>query len=106
MTTDSWSIPKPLGYLAAIAAAIVSIGGAWKLLDLPVPASRAWVQQTVAPYDDDSRTLLYVRRQLNLAELFQWESNAIMNDNIRLNIERLKSEIAAIDRQIAQKTTR
>lgn len=102
--TDSWSIPKPLALIAGIAAAITAVGGAWKLLDLPVPASRAWVQQTVAPYDDDSLMLLHVRRQLNLTELYQWESNPVMNDNIRLNIERLKGEIASIDRQIAQRS--
>ena len=66
---DSWSLPKPIGYLAALAAAIVTIGGAWKFFDLPVPASRAWVQEVINPYADDSVALLHVRRQVAFNEL-------------------------------------
>lgn len=64
----------------------------------------------ISPYQDDSLTLLHVRRQLSAAELFQWEANGAMDSNAqeqslrRLNIERLKAEIVAIDRQIAARS--
>ena len=105
--SDSWSVPKPIGYLAALAAAVVAIGGAWKVLDLPVPATRAWVHEVViSPYQDDSLALLRLRRQVTFNELFLWESNATRDANILWNIERLRSDITAIDRQIATRATR
>lgn len=99
---SSWEVPKPLGYIAATAAAIVSIGGSWKFFDLPVPASRQWVQESLRPYHGDSINLLHLRRTVALNELFLWESNPQPhNSNIRLNIDRLKQDIIEIERQIA-----
>lgn len=97
---DSWNIPKPLGYLAAVATACVAIGGAWKAFDLPVPASRVWVLETLRPYQEDSMSLLQVRRIVAVNELFLWESNQVIDGKIKSNIERLKAEIADIDRRL------
>lgn len=92
-------------YFTVIAGAIGVITGTaalWVTLDLPVPASRAYVQTTVEPFYNNGYSLLLIRRQLCVVELFQWESNKVKDQNIVVNIARLKDEIADIDRLIAE----
>jgi hypothetical protein len=102
----SISVQKAVTLIGATAGALIAVGTIWKLLDLPVPATREWVNYSLEPLREDSYTLLLVRRQLNVTELFQWQSNQEQNDHIRWNIERLKGEIAEIDRKIAARKQR
>lgn len=88
---------------AAVVGGIMTIAAAWALFELPVPAMRGWVIERLRPHQDDSMTLLLVRRELLYTQLFQWEHNnpEPRSADVRWNIERIRLEIADVDRQIA-----
>ena len=69
-----------------------------------LPATRGWVKdEALVPYYFDSLTLLRVRRQLDETELFQWQLNTVKTPGIQLQIERLKADIAEIDKEIERR---
>lgn len=93
-----------LKLFAAIVAACATLAGAWAAFDLPMPATRSYVQERVAtPLHQMNKRLLRAERRLYSAELFQWERNnpPPRSDHVEMTIERLKHEIAEIDRSLA-----
>ena len=90
--------------IAAVITAITTIIGGWVFLDLPTPATRYYVSSSLeVPLKSINRRLLKAERRLYAAELFQWERNnpPPRSEQVELTIDRLRQEIAEIDRALA-----
>ena len=100
------ALRKWLILLGSIAGAVTAIMSAWVLLDLPVHATRGWVrnyvQDEIAPLRANELKQLYDSRLLRKVALFQWKrNNPAPTAEVYEIMERLRAEIAEIDREIA-----
>jgi hypothetical protein len=93
---------KWLLMFGSVAGAFTAIASAWLLIGGPIPASREWVQDELAPLRANELKQLYDSRLLRKVSLFQWErNNPTPSPEVYETIERLRAEIAEIDREIA-----
>lgn len=97
----TWNISRILkaaGMIGGGVAGVVSIATAWTYFGLPLHATRAYVDEHVRPI---KYQLLLVRRDLADNSLFLWEQNQVKTRQVQKEIDRLRSEIERLDKEIA-----
>lgn len=88
---------------AALIATITALSGGYIAAGLPLPATRGYVQESVVlPLNEMQHRLLKTERRLYSTELYQWEraNPPPRSEQVELTIDRLKQEIADIDRRL------